>query len=122
MTDLILDADVRFQRLIIGISAINFHYNESRPDMQNTTSGSVLNVFSTIRGKAVQILCAIRTALNQLGVEVERENPENFLPLPKQPDDELQHFIIFREYLSQLEYLINVDKLVQAYSKNTATT
>lgn len=71
----------------------------------------LLEVFSRAKDNAQKVLCEIRTALQKLGAPAIILNP-NDIPSTKSPNQIFYDWVVFREYINQLEHINEVVNII----------
>lgn len=109
---LLQDCDVRFQLLLTGLHHIlNSHENQFN-DMELEKYLPLHKYISDIKNNTRMVLCEIRTALKKLGapfpVIIDTKNTSK----EDNENTTFYEWIVFREYLNQLEHLHEVVEVI----------
>lgn len=98
-----MDCDDRLQRLIIGFDVIIGDHQARRMKMDQRKYDQLLKIFQSATMHMTQVLCEVRTTAQKLGVEPQINSPSVMSEQNKL--DSFRDWIIFREYVNQLEYM-----------------
>lgn len=103
------DCDERFQLLLIGFyHIVELHKNQINT-MDREKYDPLLNIISRVKNNTRLVLCEIRSALQKLGASYTVLNPSNIRSSKQENENTpFYEWIIFREYLNQLEHLHQV--------------
>lgn len=105
-----MDCDDRLQRLIIGFSAIIDDHQARAMKMDKQKYDELLKIFQSASKHMTQVLCEVRTTSQKLGVQPIINSPS--VMSDKSKSDNFRDWIIFREYVNQLEYMRDVFGIV----------
>lgn len=114
ITQLLQECDERFQLLLIGFHNVLKDHNNKRSTMDLERFGRFYEgVFLKAKENAQRVLCEIRTALHNLGAPIGIVNP-NDVPSSRtlNLNPSLYDWVIYREYINQLEHIHEVAKLI----------
>lgn len=111
---LLQDCDVRFQLLLTGLHHIlNSHENQLNT-MEYEKYLPLHKYISEIKNNTKMVLCEIRTALKKLGAPFPVIIDPKTIKSSKEDNENTSFYewIVFREYLNQLEHLHQVAEVV----------
>lgn len=112
------DSDERFQLLLIGFFNILDDHKNKRSTMEMEKYDPLLKLFSSAQANAKMVLCEIRDTLHKLGAEITVLNPDN-IPSSKTPNSNFYDWVIYREYINQLEHINEiVDVILKQINPN----
>lgn len=103
------DCDERFQLLLVGFHhMLELHQNQ-RYLMDLEKYNPLLTILSRVKNNTRLVLCEIRSALQKLGASYTIIDPSNIQSSKEENENTpFYEWIIFREYLNQLEHLHQV--------------
>ncbi|XP_055303288.1 uncharacterized protein LOC129568967 isoform X4 [Sitodiplosis mosellana] len=111
LSKLLQDCDERFQLLMIGFHNVLDDHNTKRSTMDLEKYNPLYEVFARAKTNAQMVLCEIRTALHKLGAPIVVLNPHN-IRSSKAPNSSFYDWVIFREYINQLEHINEVVNII----------
>lgn len=100
---LLIHCDDRFQRLIIGFNNIIEDHKSKQNKMDKKVYEALLDIFTVTERQLGTVLCEVRTAIQKMGFMYNVINPNIMEDTYKK--DDMKDWIIFREYVNQLEYM-----------------
>lgn len=109
---LLQDCDERFQLLLIGFQTIFDDHIKKQPHMDLEKFNPLLDVFLRAKENAQKVLCEIRTALQKLGSTTVIIEPKS-IQSSKSSDLIFYDWVIFREYINQLEHINEVVTVIR---------
>lgn len=78
--------------------------------MDKTEYDALLEIFTKSQQHLSNVLCEVRTAIQKMGLMYNVINPN--IMVDKYKKDSFRDWIIFREYVNQLEYMTEVFDII----------
>lgn len=110
MTRFLTDSDDRLQRLMIGFNVIIEDHQARKMKMDLQKFDDLLNIFQSASKHMTQVLCEVRTTSQKLGINPIINDPS--VMSEKSRTDSLRDWILFREYMNQLQYMREVSSII----------